>query len=104
MSPGIPGPRTPGQRTPDQGPRTTDMWSEVWIRSEAHAALFEGLLKHADPAPRFGEIGVVQIDVEEIDVPRQLVLAGHIGLDDLPRNRQSGGLRPVVHVPVAGVE
>ncbi len=51
-----------------------------------------------------GEVVVVEVEVQQIDVPGRLDAIGHVGRDDLARDRQRRRLRVVVDVAVAGRE
>jgi hypothetical protein len=55
----------------------------------------------AHPLPRPHQVFVVEVDVDQIDVPRRLERSGDVGLDDLSRDGQCGVLRVVVDIPVA---
>jgi hypothetical protein len=45
---------------------------------------------------------VLQVDVEQVDVPRQFDIVRHVGFDDLPGDGQRRLLRRIVNVAVAG--
>ncbi len=55
----------------------------------------------ADPLPRLRQVLVVEVDAEQIDVPRRLERSRDVGLGDLSRDGQCGVLRVVVDIPVA---
>src|SRR5207249_7826488 len=64
----------------------------------------EGVEVGPDAGPGRGQVVVVEIQVQEVDVPGNLVAIGHVGGDDLPRDRQGGRLRIVVDVAVPRAE
>lgn len=55
----------------------------------------------ADPLPRLRQVFVVEVDAEQIDVPRRLERSGGEDLGDLSRDGQCGVLRVTVDIPVA---
>ena len=57
------------------------------------------------PYPPFGlrQVVVFEIDVEQVDVPRQFDIVRDVGFDDLPCDGQRRVLRRVVNVAVAGM-
>src|SRR5215203_3976000 len=75
--------------------------SEFEVLRDAGAALLERVGEQPDAAAGFAEVGVVQVDVQQVDVPGQLLRAGDVGRDDFPCDRQRRGFRIVVNVTVA---
>ena len=61
---------------------------EVEVFGDSPALPAKGIAKQRDPPLRFLQIEVAEIDVQQIDVPRQLDLVAHVGVDDLPCDRQ----------------
>src|SRR5688500_13654672 len=75
---------------------------EVQVLGDAPAVGMEGVTEQADAALRLRKIVHAEVDVEQVDVPRQLDGVEHVGLDDLACDRQRRRLRVVVDVTVAG--
>src|SRR4029079_4621912 len=75
---------------------------EIQVLGDASAVLAERVREQPNPPLRLVQVGVVQIDVEQVDVPGQLHVVHDIGLHDLAGDRQGRALRDVVHVAVAG--
>jgi hypothetical protein len=74
---------------------------EIQVLRDPGAVPAECIHVLADPLPRPHQVFVVEVDVEQIDVPRRLERSGDAGLDDLSRDGQCGVLRVVVDIPVA---
>src|SRR5262245_1881423 len=75
---------------------------EVEVVGDTGAVLAECVGQKTDATLRLVQIVVVEVDVEKIDVPGQLDVGQHVGLDDLAGNRQRGCLGHVVDVAIAG--
>src|SRR5690349_16269416 len=89
----------PEARSPKPEARSPKLF-EIEIPRNPRAVLAERLEVHVDAALRFRAIVVVQIQVEQIDVPGRLHRLGHVALHDLARNRQGRPLRVVVDVAI----
>src|SRR5712692_1145035 len=74
---------------------------EIQVLCDAGAVPAECIHVPADPPPRLRQVFIVEVDVEQIDVPGRLERDGDVGLDDLARDGQRGRLRVVVDIPVA---
>src|SRR6202040_2712761 len=74
-------------------------WSglEIQVPRDSGAVLAERVSQQPNSTSGLGQVVVVEIDVEQVDVPRQL----DVGQDDLPSDWQRGVLRDVVDVSIA---
>ena len=96
-------PMTAGFATTAGDARSGRHGGEVQVLRDPRAVLAEGIGQQPDPPLRLVQIRVIEVDVEQVDVPRQLHRVADVGLDDLARDGQRGALRDVVDVAVAGV-
>src|SRR5450830_1283545 len=82
------------------------LWScdEVEVLGDPRPVPLEGLDVGPDAGPGGGEVMIVEVEVQEVDVPGRLDVMGDVGLDDLPRDGQRGRLRVVVDVAVTGAK
>src|SRR5262249_14615379 len=76
---------------------------EVQVLGDSGAVLTERVREQTDPPSGLRQVAVLEVDVEQVDVPRQFDIVRDVGLDDLPCDRQGRVLRRVVDVAVAGV-
>src|SRR6202521_5632407 len=74
---------------------------EIQVLGDARAVSVEGIEVERDALAGSRQIVLVQVEVQQIDVPRRLDGVEHVGLDDRPRDRQRRLLRVVVDVAVA---
>ena len=79
------------------------MRPEVQVLRDARPLLPKRLREQPYPPLGLRQVAGFQGDVEQVDVPRQFDILGHVGFDDLPRDGQRRVLRRVVNVPVAGI-
>src|SRR5438874_7303471 len=78
--------------------------NKIEILCNPRSVSLEGLDVGPDAGSGIGEVVIVQVQVQEIDVPGQLDAIGHVGSDDLACDGQRGRLRIVVDVAVTGGE
>src|SRR4029450_226669 len=78
--------------------------NKIEILGDPRSVSLEGLYVGPDAGSGIDEIVIVQVQVQEIDVPRQLGAIAHVGSDDLTSDGQRGRLRIIVDVAVAGGE
>src|SRR5437016_6488427 len=76
--------------------------NKIEILGDPRSVSLEGRDVGPDAGSGSGEIVIVQIQVQEIDVPGQLAAIGNVGRGDFARDGQRGGFRIVVNVAVAG--
>src|SRR5712692_6011177 len=75
--------------------------SKVEVLRDSRAVGAKRLREQTDSPLAFGQIVVIEIDVEQVDVPGQLDVVHDVGLDNRPGDGQRGVLRDVVDIPVA---
>ncbi len=81
---------------PQRDRQAKSRFSVIRVPSAANAFAYRAIL--ARPVSRSWH---PEVDVQQVHVPRQLERLRHVGLDDLPRDRQRRRLRVVVDVAVA---
>src|SRR6188768_2568150 len=64
--------------------------SEIQILRNSRSVFSECIRKQANSPFRFRQVVVVEIDVQQVDVPGQLDAVHHVGRTDLSSNRQRG--------------
>src|SRR6202022_4923411 len=72
--------------------------TKVKVLSDPRSVALEGLDVRLDAALGGGQVEVIEVEVQEVDVPREFDAIADIGRDDFPRDGQRGGLRVVVDV------
>src|SRR5882672_6608352 len=77
--------------------------SKIQILRNSRSVFSKRVRKQFYPTFRFGQIVVVEIDIQQVDIPGKLDAVHHVGFDNLSRNRQRGVLRRIVNVAVAGL-
>src|SRR5512141_337687 len=78
--------------------------AEVGVVGEAGAVALEGVQVGLDALPGAREVVVVEVQVEQVDVPGRLDRVLDVAGGDLAGDRQRGALRVVVHVAVLRLE
>src|SRR5687767_7643720 len=78
--------------------------TEIEVPGQARAVPPERRKKAGDAFASRPEVMDVEIQVEQVDVPRRLGVFAQIGFDDSASDRQRAGLRIVVDVSVVGCE
>src|SRR4029450_5080492 len=79
-------------------------YNKIEILGDPRAVSLEGPDVGRAPGAGGGEIVIVQVQVQQIDVPGQLDAIGNVGRDDLARDWQRCRLRIIVDVAIAGSE
>src|SRR5687768_9178500 len=69
-----------------------DSRAEVEVLGDARAVALEGFEVAGDALARHRQVLVVEVEVEQVDVPGRLAVARRVGGDDLARDRQRGVL------------
>src|SRR3954470_11915734 len=67
--------------------------SEIQIFRDSCSVFSKRVRQQLDTTLRFGEVVVVEIDIQQVDVPRQFNIVHHVCFNDLARDRQSRVLR-----------
>ena len=63
---------------------------KVEVLGDPRSVPLEGLDVGLDAGPGGGQVVVVEVEVQEVDVPERLDAIGDIGRNDLPRDGQRG--------------
>src|SRR4029079_2808669 len=76
--------------------------AKVQVLGDAPPLFAKRYFKQADSPFGLRQVEVFEIDVEQVDVPRQFNVGHDVGFDDLAGDRQGRVLRAVVNVAVTG--
>ena len=85
------------------GDSSESVLCEIQIFGDAGPVSRKCVEIHFDALPASLEIEVVDIEVEQIDVPRRLDAGPHVGIHNLPCYGKARGLGFVMHIPIASV-
>ena len=77
--------------------------SPVQVLGDPRSILTKRFREQAYSPSGLRQIVVLEVDVEQVDVPRQFDIVHDVGFDNLPGDGQSRVLRVVVNVAVAGL-
>src|SRR3954466_15909669 len=64
--------------------------SEIQVFRNSRSVFSKRVREKFDATLRFGEVVVVEIDIQQVDVPRQFNVVHHVCFNNLPRDRQRG--------------